>query len=203
MRVLVACERSGTVRNEFLIKGHDAWSCDLYPSRGGDFHHYRQDVEPLLRQEWDMVIAHPPCTYLCNSGVRWLAGNEKRWADMVAATEFFRKCLDANASMVCVENPIMHGEAARRVGQRYTQIIHPSEFGSPEKKSTCLWLKGLPPLVPTCVVRPTADSIHRMPPGRGRAYQRSITFLGIAQAMAEQWGGIDAAAFHADVQAAR
>lgn len=192
MRVLVACECSGRVRNAFLAKGHDAWSCDLMSGRDPTHgRHIQGDVTPLLAERWDLVIAHPPCTFLTNAGVRWLKENPKRWRDMEAGAALFLACLNANAPKVCVENPIMHGHAMRIIGERHAQVIQPWMFGHPETKATCLWLKGLPLLKPTLVVDGRDARIHRMTPMgvKGmRGWLRSITYQGIADAMAEQWG---------------
>lgn len=190
MRVLVACEFSGVVREEFISKGHDAYSCDVLNPFWirTNKRHLVQDVTPLLQEKWDLVIAHPPCTYLCNSGVRHLHEEEGRWEKFEEACNFFVMCLNANAEKVCVENPIMHGYAKNRIGYRYQQKVQPWWFGDPERKATCLWLKGLPRLKPTDVVRPFKSSCHRMPPGELRSYFRSVTPKGMARAMAEQWG---------------
>lgn len=155
--------------------------------------HIRGDVRPLLKQKWDLVIAHPPCTYLCNSGRRWLAEDGDRKGAMMRACEFFKQCLDANADRVCVENPIMMRDAVNRIGTDYTQIIQPWQFGEPSTKATCLWLKNLPPLVPTNVLEPHAKKavVHRASPGRWRSKIRSLTPYGIARAMAEQWGTLN------------
>ena len=191
MRVLVACERSHTVRDAFLAKGHDAYSCDLEHSLPRDPHyktrHLVGDVRPLLRECWDMVIAHPPCTYLCNSGVRHLHEQSGRWDKMVEACEFFKLCLATDADKVCVENPIPHKYARQRIG-KYSQIICPWWFGDPETKRTCLWLRGLPLLQSTRIITGRVSSVHRMPPSPNRSLLRSMTSACIAEAMAEQWG---------------
>jgi len=190
MRVLIACEFSGTVRDAFRSRGHLAYSCDLRMGWGNaDARglHFRRDVTPLLGMEWDLVIAHPPCTYLTNSGVQYLKRPGRR-DSMIEATELFLKCLAANAPRVCVENPLMCGAAMNIVG-RPTQTIQPYQFGHREKKSTCLWLKGLPKLEPTEFVPPPYDDTLRcLPPSPERGLLRSVTFSGIAEAMADQWG---------------
>lgn len=188
MRVLVACEFSGVVRDAFLRRGHDAYSCDLLdtevPSPG---RHFTQDVRPLLRKLWDLVIAHPPCTRLCNSGLRWL--HERRLhVEMVEACWFFLECLNANAPRVCVENPLMHRYARDIVAYRPAQVVQPWMFGHGETKATCLWLRGLPKLRPTKVVSGRVQRVHLMPGNSGRSRLRSITYRGIAEAMASQWG---------------
>ncbi len=192
MRILVACEFSGVVRNAFLAKGHDAYSCDILSGREPTHgRHVRGDVRKLLGQHWDLVIAHPPCTYLCNSGVRWLAGDEERQENLQRGCTFFLACLGANAPKVAVENPIPHKYALRLIGSTYSQIIQPWWFGHAESKATCLWLKGLPPLEAVQVVKPVHQRVARMPPIaiKGlRSHLRSVTFTGIASAMAEQWG---------------
>lgn len=202
MRVLVACEFSNVVRDAFLRRGHDAYSCDLdradHPNRNFR-RHIRGDVRPPLPQQWDLVIAHPPCTHLANSGAvahcptgRWY--NPRKRALMEQGVSFFLNCYNANADKVCVENPIMLGAAMRMIGIERTQIVQPYHFGEPRTKSTCLWLRGLPILVPTDVVKVTQE----MYTSRGKKKiakwystsqkNRSRTFLGIAAAMAEQWG---------------
>lgn len=208
MRVLVACEYSGAVRDAFIRAGHDAMSCDLLPTDSPG-PHYQGDVRDLLGDGWDLLIAHPPCTYLCNSGVRWLTDGYTagaatkmqraldRWPDMVEAAVFFRELLDAPIPRVAVENPVMHGHAAKIIGARQTQVIQPWMFGHPETKATGLWLRGLPPLRETNNVRDVMltlppkerNRIHYATPGPDRWKLRSTTFSGIAAAMADQWGG--------------
>jgi hypothetical protein len=187
MDVLAACEFSGTVRRAFAALGHNAWSCDLLPAEDASPQHIQSDVRPILRQRWDIVIAHPPCTRLTNSGVRWLAARDL-WRELDEAAEFFRECMDANADAVGVENPIPHKYALGRIGRKYDQIIQPWQFGHGETKATCLWLKNLPKLQPTQIVDGREARVHRMPPGPDRWKERSRTYAGIAAAMAEQWG---------------
>lgn len=212
LRVLVACEFSGVVRDAFLALGHDAYSCDLL--RNDSPRHHHQDVRPLLREPWDLVIAHPPCTYLTNFTACMLSTRESnrerrefRLAEMDKAIDFFRECLAANAPRVCVENPTPLGLALPRLG-RYTQAVQPWWFGHPFTKRTCLWLRGLPPLRPTDPVKPVGALVRsgtnerggkRLDGKEGRSqylvawrgkksgYERSVTFSGLAQAMAEQW----------------
>jgi hypothetical protein len=192
MKVLVACEFSGVVRDAFRRRGHDAWSCDLEPPEG-EFpqFHLAGDVRPWLIPAWDLLIAHPPCTYLCNSGVRWLYGGKgaardpARWRLMEEGAVFFRAMLDAPVPRIAVENPIMHRHAGL---PKPTQIIQPWQFGHGEIKATCLWLKNLPELTPTSVVEGRHPRIHRASPGPDRWKERSRTYTGIAEAMAEQWG---------------
>lgn len=182
-RLLVACEFSGTVRDAFASRGWDAWSCDLLPTeRPGQ--HYQGDVRDMLREPWDMLIAHPPCTYLAVSGARWWPG---RLAEQGEAVEFARLLLNANVDHVCVENPIGKLSTAIR---KPDQIIQPWQFGHGEVKATCLWLRGLPKLSPTRIVAGREARVHRMSPGPDRWKERSRTLRGIADAMAEQWGAL-------------
>ena len=194
MRVLVACEFSGVVRDAFAARGHEAWSCDLLPTeRPGN--HIQGDALALLDGSWDLVIAHPPCTYLANSGARWLFEQEGRWPKLEDACAFFRAFLDA-APKVAVENPLPHKWATERVG-RYAFKVQPWEHGHRQKKTTCFWTRGLPPLLPTVVVGPPPkagtpeakewEACWREPPGPDQAKNLSRTFQGIANAMAEQW----------------
>ena len=183
MRVLIACEFSGIVRDAFIARGHDAVSCDLLPTeRPGP--HVEGDVRPMLRERWDLVIAHPPCTYLANSGVRWLYSKPERWRLLGAAAGFFSQCLNANADRVAVENPVMHKWAGMR---KPDFTVQPWQFGHGETKRTCFWTKRLPPLLPTNIVAGRDARVHREPPGPDRWKKRSLTYPGIAAAMAEQW----------------
>lgn len=201
MRVLVACECSGVVRDAFAARGHDAWSCDLVPARRhGHVQHIMGDVLNVLNGGWDLMIAHPPCTYLANSGCRWLFEKPGRWEQLDAAAAFFLALLNAPIPRVAVENPKPHKWAAERIGRKYDQIIHPWQFGHRQKKSTCLWLRGLPPITPTNIVGPPPkdkqeakawERIWRMPRGPMQARRRSVTFKGIADAMADQWGNCE------------
>lgn len=187
LRVLVACEFSGIVRDAFRSSGHDAMSCDILPTeRTGP--HYQGDVRDVLYEPWDLIVAHPPCTYLANSGVRWLHERPERWAQLDEAAEFFRLFLDAPAEFIAVENPVMHKYGVERVGRRHDQTVQPWQFGDGETKRTCFWLKNLPPLQPTQVVEARAARVWRMPPGPERQKERSRFFPGIAAAMADQWG---------------
>lgn len=189
MRVLVACEFSGIVRRAFAARGHDAWSCDLLPSEDDSDRHIIGDARDLLEDGWDLLIAHPPCTRLCNSGVRWLA-ERNLWADLDEAAELFSAFWNAPIERIAVENPVMHGHAKERI-RNYAppaQSVQPWQFGHGETKRTCLWLKGLPPLVPTKIVSGREARVHRMSPGPDRWRERSRFFSGIAEAMADQWG---------------
>ena len=187
MKVLVACEYSGTVRDAFRAKGHAAWSVDLLPTDGDPQYHYQTDVLEVLGMGWDLMVAHPPCTYLANSGVRWLHTQEGRWDLMDEGREFFMALLQADIPKIAVENPIPHGHANL---PPYSQLIQPYDFGHNESKATCLWLKGLGPLMSTVLVRSDIQqTVHMLPPGPDRWKLRSATFQGIADAMAHQWGG--------------
>lgn len=190
MRVLVACEFSGTVRDAFMAAGHEAMSCDLLPSETPGTH-FTGDIFHLLEQHpgrWDLMIAHPPCTYLANSGVQWLHRQDGRWWKMVKGAEFFRRLLDADVPRIAIENPIMHKYSVKIIGRRQDQVIQPWQFGHGETKAVCLWLKNLPSLVPTDVVEGREAKVHRMAPGPERQKERSRFFPGIAKAMADQWG---------------
>jgi len=193
MRVLVACEFSGVVSQAFRDRGHDAISADFLENEltGGRFH-YQGDVLDILDQDWDLLIAHPPCTYLCNSGVRWLWNkdgekNEERWSELAEARAFFMRLWTSKIPKKCIENPIPHKYAEL---PKYSQVIQPWMFGHPESKATCLWLEGLPLLQPTEIVpkEKVHQRIWRLPPGPDRWKERSRTYEGIARAMAEQWG---------------
>lgn len=199
VRVLVACESSGVVREAFRAAGHDAMSCDLLPSElPGP--HYEGDVRDLVGESWDLVIADPPCTFLALSGVRWLSTDPARWDAMRDGARFFASMFEFETPRLAVENPVQHRYALAAHGMgRPTQLIQPWEFGHMESKATCLWLKGLPPLLPTELVREAMlalpkhqrQRIHHMPPGPERWRERSRTYAGIARAMAEQWTAVD------------
>ncbi len=183
MRVLVACEFSGTVRDAFTRLGHDAVSCDLLPSVTGG-QHYQGDVKDILWETWDMIIAFPPCTHLAASGARWFA--QKR-ADgrQQEGIDFFMLFTDLSCSKVAIENPI---SIMSTVYRKPDQIIQPWMFGHGETKATCLWLKGLPLLQPTNIVSGRVQRVHNLPPTKDRGMLRGITYKGIAEAMSEQWG---------------
>jgi len=181
MRVLVACEYSGRVRDAFASKGHDAWSCDLLETeRPGQ--HYQGDVRDMLAQEWDLMICHPPCTHLAVSGSRWF---KDKVTEQAEALEFVRMLMDAPIPKIAIENPV--SVISSRI-RKPDQIIQPWQFGHGETKATCLWLKGLPKLTPTNVVEGREARVHRMPPGPDRWKERSRTYSGVAEAMAAQWG---------------
>lgn len=182
LRVLVACEFSGAVRDAFIAIGHDATSCDLLPTESPG-PHYQGDVLDILDDGWDLLIAHPPCTHLAVSGARWFS--EKR-TEQAEALEFVRLLLDAPIPRIALENPV--SIISTRI-RKPDQVIQPWQFGHGEVKKTRLWLKNLPLLVPTNIVEGREARVHRMPPGPDRWKERSRTFEGIARAMAEQWGG--------------
>lgn len=196
LRVLIACEFSGTVRRAFAARGHDAWSCDLLPSEDRSNRHIIGDARDILGDGWDLLmVAHPPCTRLCNSGVRWLSAPPpgktlaQIWAELDAAADLFSAFWNAPIERVCIENPVMHKHAKARIAnyQDFAQSVQPWQFGHGETKRTCLWLRGLPPLTPTKIVDGRTARVHMMPPGPDRWKERSRFFPGIAQAMAEQW----------------
>jgi len=189
MRVLVACEFSGVVRNAFRRMGHEAWSCDLLPADDWSDFHIQGDARDILADGWDLLmVAHPPCTRLCNSGVRWLA-ERNLWGELDEAADLFSAFWNAPIERIAVENPVMHRHAKERI-RNYSepaQSVQPWQFGHGETKRTCLWLRNLPPLKPTCIVDGRTPRVHRMPPGPNRWKERSRTFTGIADAMAQQW----------------
>jgi hypothetical protein len=186
MRVLIACEYSGAVREAFKARGHYAISCDLLDTEVPG-NHYTGDVFDIINDGWDLMIAHPPCTYLCNSGVRWLTTQEGRKELMREGAEFFKKLLTAPIPKIAVENPVMHKYAVEIIGRRQDQIIQPWQFGHGETKATGLWLVNLPKLTPTNIVDGREARVHKMSPGPDRWKERSRTFSGIAEAMASQW----------------
>jgi len=181
LKVLVACEYSGTVRDAFIRAGHDAMSCDILPtdSRGP---HYQGDVRDILGEGWDLMIAHPPCTHLALSGARWF---KDKVTEQAEALDFVRLLMNAPVERIAIENPISIISSKIR---KPDQIIQPWQFGHGETKATCLWLKNLPKLTPTNIVEGRDNRIHRMPPSPDRWKLRSATYKGIAEAMAEQWG---------------
>jgi hypothetical protein len=198
MKVLIACEYSGRVRDAFLARGHDAMSCDLLPTEAAG-PHYCGDVFDILHDGWDLMIAHPPCTYLTNSGVVWLHKDPSRWAKLDEGAAFFKALLDAPIPRIAVENPIMHKYAKERIGGvKQSQVVQPWMFGHMEQKATCLWLKGLPLLQPTDNVREAMlklpknqrERLHYLPPSPDRWKERSRTYTGVAEAMADQWGAL-------------
>lgn len=190
MNVLVACEFSGIVRNEFAKKGHNAWSVDLLPTEIPG-NHWQGRLEAFmylpinlwaLPHGWDLIIAHPPCTHLAVSGARWFKDKKQ---EQEAAIKFFMWIANLNCPKIAIENPI---SIMSTIWRKPDQIIQPWQFGHGETKATCLWLKGLPKLIPTNIVEGREPKIHYMSPSANRSKERSRTYLGIAQAMAEQWG---------------
>lgn len=207
LKVLVACEFSAIVREAFNRMGHEAWSCDLLPSEIPGRHFQGDALEMLTADDWDLVIAHPPCTYLCNSGVRWLYGgkgqtrDETRWRAMQDGARFFRSFFELyKGPALGVENPIMHSHGLAEVGSPagvVKQTVQPWQHGHLETKATILWLRGLQPLHETANVKAAmlklpksqTNKVHLASPGPDRWAMRSRTFPGIAEAMAQQWGG--------------
>lgn len=207
LRVLVGCETSGVVRRAFLERGHDAWSCDLLPSDDASNRHMQCDIRDVLDMGWDLLaVMHPPCTRLCNSGVRWLSkppkgrSLEDMWAELDEGAALFSACWNAPVARIAVENPVMHRHAKERIEnyQSAAQHVQPWWFGEKAFKATGLYLRGLPSLTPTDKLTPPEkgteehkkwSAIHRASPGPERWKLRSKTFPGIAAAMADQWGG--------------
>ena len=205
MKVLVACEFSGIVRDAFIARGHDAISCDLRPTeKPGP--HYQGDVfdiigHPFASREWDMLVYHWPCTHMLLSGVRWMTTipekktpgilyGEERKAAMINDAACFKRLLECGIPKICGENPTMCGAAQKLIGHKWSQRIQPWEYGHGETKATYLWLKGLPLLQPTNIVPGREQRIHKMSPGPDRERERSRTYQGIADAMADQWGSL-------------
>ena len=195
MRVLIACEFSGTVRRAFADRGHDAWSCDLLEAEDQSKNHIIGDARDYLSDGWDLMVAHPPCTRLCNSGVRWLHNPPigktlaSMWDDLRDGAALFSAFWNAPIERIAVENPIMHKHARAQIKnfQPPSQVIQPWMFGHGETKATCLWLKGLPKLAPTQLVDGRKPRVHHMPPSPTRWKERSRTYEGVAHAMAAQW----------------
>ena len=185
MRVLVACEYSGRVREAFRKLGHDAWSCDILESEDDSEFHIQTCIEDVINDGWDLMIAHPPCTHLAVSGARHFKAKQESGVQQ-EALEFVRLLLEADIPKIALENPISIISSKIR---KPDQIIQPWQFGHGETKATCLWLKGLPKLVPTNIVEGREQRIHKMPPSPTRWKERSRTYQGIADAMAQQWGG--------------
>jgi hypothetical protein len=204
MRVLVACEFSGIVRDAFIAQGHDAVSCDLLPTeRPGP--HIIGDVRDVFRYAapFDLMVAHPPCTYLTNAGVRWLHGDyghrmaptslvgAARWEAMREGAALFSYLLDAPVPRIAVENPIMHRYAIDLIGRKQDQVVQPWQFGDPQEKAVGLWLRGLPPIIATGPIEQERHQlVHKMAPSADRSHKRSVFFPGIAAAMASQWGSL-------------
>lgn len=190
----MACEFSGTVRRAFEAFGHRVWSCDILPAEDGSTHHIQRDVRKILDEGWDLMIAHPPCTYLAVSGLHWNKRRPERAQKTAEAYEFFMALWNADIPRVCIENPI---GCMSRLWRKPDQIVQPWQFGHDASKATCLWLRGLPLLTHTNVLEggrkarranQTASGQNRLPPSPDRWKLRSITYPGIAAAMAAQWG---------------
>lgn len=192
-KVLIACEKSQAVTKAFRDRGFEAYSCDVQETTGNPDWHILGDVTEVLDGDWDLIIAHPPCTHLSVSGARWFTEGRKPWSLQEDAAAFFMKCVNAKAKFIAVENPISVMSTKYR---KPDQIIQPWQFGHPESKATCLWLKGLPKLVPTNILEKTGKYWHnqtpsgqnKLGPSKDRAEIRAKTYTGIAEAMAEQWG---------------
>ena len=195
MKVLVACEYSGIVRDAFTSKGHDAWSCDILPTESPG-NHFQGDILEHLDKGWDLMIAHPPCTHLAVSGARWFTEGRKPWSLQIEALDFVRKLLAAPINKIALENPVSVISTKIR---KPNQIIQPFEYGHDVTKRTCLWLKNLPNLKPTKIVKPdivlvNGKKMSRMHyesfklPSKERSKVRSKFYTGIAKAMADQWG---------------
>lgn len=182
MKVLVGCEVSGVVRDAFAARGHDAWSCDIRPSQSNG-KHLQQDLLSVLGDGWDLMVAHPPCTHLAVSGAAWFATKPEQLRDDAVA--FAATLMTAPIPKIAIENPV--SILSTRIGKP-DQYYHPYEFGYPEAKKTCLWLQNLPRLVPTQIVTPLPGLYDIAPDSKLRSDRRSRTPLGVARAMAEQWG---------------
>ena len=196
MDVLIACEFSGIVRDAFINEGHNAMSCDLLFTEKPGPPHFTGNVLDIINDGWDLMVAHPPCTYLANSGVKHLHTDPSRWKKLDVAARFFKKLLNAKIPRICIENPVMHRYGKERIGRvRQSQLVQPWMFGHMEKKATCLWLKGLPLLKETDNVKSEMeklpDNIQQkcfyMRPSIDRWKLRSTTYQGLADAMANQW----------------
>ena len=185
MRVIVACEYSGRVREAFRNIGHDAWSCDIIESEDDSEFHIQTCIEDVINDGWDLMVAHPPCTHLAVSGARHFKAKQESGVQQ-EALDFVRLLLEADIPKIALENPISIISSKIR---KPDQVIQPWQFGHGETKATCLWLKGLPKLVPTNIVDGREQRIHKMPPSPTRWKERSRTYQGIADAMAQQWGG--------------
>ena len=202
MRVLIACEFTGAVRDAFRVRGHDAWSCDLLPDVAGSPYHYEDHALDVIHAGWDLMIAHPPCTYLCSSGLHWNTKDPNRDLKTWAALGFVRELLDAPIPHIAIENPVGRIGTAIRPADQYVQ---PYLFGHDASKKTGLWLKNLPLLEPTQHVKPrwvdgkprwanqTDSGQNRLGPSEKRWQERSATYAGIAEAMADQWGQLEEA----------
>ena len=208
MKILIGCETSGVVREAFAAQGHDVWSCDILPSDTPTNRHIQDDVLNVLKMDtWDqLIVCHPPCTRLCNSGVRWLSKAppnktlEQMWKQLDEGAELFSKLLNADVPKIAIENPVMHKHAKSRIQnyRPFSQSVQPWQFASSTdsadntKKRTCFWLKDLPNLIPTGSLdgKCAKDTIHKAPPSKDRWKIRSKFFEGMAAAMAQQWGAM-------------
>lgn len=186
MRILIGCEFSGAVRSAFRERGHDAWSCDLEDAEDGSPFHFKGDVMDRLNDGWDLAIFHPPCTHLAVSGARWF---RKKRAEQANALAFVKTLLDANIPRIALENPV--SVISTRI-RKPDQVIQPWQHGHGETKATCLWLKNLPLIAPSNIVKGREQRVWKMPPSPDRWKERSRTYPGIAAAFAEQWGGLEA-----------
>jgi len=195
MKVLVACEFSGTVRDAFIKAGHDAWSCDIIETEKPGPHYKEDALKAIKRKKWDLLIAHPPCTFLSNAGGHYLKNNPERMKQMKRAARFFNQLLTADIERIVIENPVQHGPA-RALIRKYDQIIQPHYFGEPEKKTICLWVKGLPLLQPTRHIEVRPRKTYQKTNGRPynvyfhngkNSKERARFFQSIAKAMAQQW----------------
>jgi hypothetical protein len=188
VRVLIGCEESGVVRRAFRGYGHQAWSCDLLPARDGSNWHWKENImdelAPYIDRNYDLIILHPPCQYICVSGNRWYAGSDERDKALCWTEKLWNIARDV-CPRVCLENPV-----GLTLLPDKPQWIQPWQYGHPTTKKTGLWLHGLPPLEPIDIVQPTENRVHRMPPGPNRSRDRATTYLGIAEAMASQWGAL-------------
>jgi len=198
VKVLIACEYSGRVRDAFITLGHDVMSCDLLPTDAPG-PHYQGDIFDLDLSSFDLMIGHPPCTYLSNSGVSHLHKDASRWPKLFKGAELFKRLLESDIPRIAIENPIMHKYAKILIGEvKQSQVVQPWMFGHMEQKATCLWLKGLPVLTESKNVKDEMlllpknerERLHYLPPSPDRWKIRSTTYQGIADAMAAQWGGV-------------
>ena len=196
IKILVACEFSGIIREAFRKRGFDAYSCDILPAEDRSPFHIQDDVQNILNDGWNLMIAHPPCTFMANSGVRWLWEDSRysiaaiRWEKLCNSVKFFKNLYFSNIPHIALENPIPHKYAIAMLGLKYDQIIQPWQFGEPYSKATCLWLRNLPPLKATKIIPKSQikQAVWKEPPSKERWKNRSRTYKGIAEAMAEQWG---------------
>jgi hypothetical protein len=208
MKILVACEYSGRVRDSFKAKGHDVISCDILPTERAGFHYQGQVEDFIYSEDWDIVIAFVPCTFICNSGVQWLHTRPGRVAQMRAGVDFFNLFLNHPCERICIENPIPHKYAvelmnipesfSRQRGKPYSQIIQPWWYGEDASKQTCLWLKNLPllkkgkkPLIKHRYANQSLCGADKTSPSKTRSKDRALTYWGVARAMADTWGNIN------------